>query len=321
MQAISRVRLTLNSAKCQFGKNEISFSGMIYSKDGVHPDPEKVEALEHLQAPTNKQELISSLCMMQSNADFIPNFAKKSSKLRELTRGRVRFRWGKEYGQCFRKLIQEFRKDVLLRYFDPNQPIYVTEEGLGPMLAQGNSVRAAKPVAVASCTTNATEKKYSQLDLEATGLDFGPRRFRHYLVGTPHTVSVVTDHKPLCSILNGNRQGSIRTDRIKMMPQDIRFKVQYQKGIKNQTDFMSRNARPLSQFSNEEQNEADDINNILYMLHATPIIDYIGLSTIAEHTTSDPILKISEKLSKEGKHGFPKILAQNFTSSKKSYQK
>ena len=105
MQAISRAGLTLNSAICQFGKKEISFWGMIYSKDGVRLDPEKVEALDHLQAPTNKKELIGFLCMMQSNVDFIPNFAKKSSKLRELTRRRVRFRWGKEHERCFRKLI------------------------------------------------------------------------------------------------------------------------------------------------------------------------------------------------------------------------
>ena len=169
------------------------------------------------------------------------------------------------------------------------------------MLAQGDSVRAAKPVAVGSCTTNAVEKKYPQLDLEATGLDFGMRRFRHYLVGAPHTISVVTDHKPLCFIFNGNRQGYIRTDRIKMRHQDNRFKVQYQKGIKNQTDFMSRNAKPLSQLSNEEQNEADDINNMLCMLHTTPIIDHIGLSTIAEHTASDPILKDLREIIKEGK--------------------
>ena len=117
---------------------------MIYSKDGVRPHPEKVEALEHLQAPTNKQELINFLCMMQSNADFIPNFAKKSSNLRKLTRGKVKFRWGKEHEQCFQKLMQEFRMDVLLRYFDPNQPIYVIGDahisGLGAMLAQGNSL-------------------------------------------------------------------------------------------------------------------------------------------------------------------------------------
>ena len=205
---------------------------------------------------------------------------------------------GKEHEQCFQKLIQEFRKDVLLRYFDPNQPIYVIEDahisGLGAMFAQGNSVRAAKPVAVPSRTTNGAEEKYPQLDLEATVLDFGLHRFRHYLVGAPHTVSVVTD-----------QQGSIRTDRIKMKHQDIRFKVQYQKGIKNQTDFISRNARPLSQLSNEEQNEVDDINNILYMLHTTPIIDHIGLSTVAEHTTSDPILKDLRKIIKERKTWIP----------------
>ena len=181
MQAISRAGLTWNSDKCQFGK-EISFWGMIYGNDGVRPDPEKVEALEHLQAPTNKQELISFLCMMQSNADFIPNFAKKSSKLRELIRGKVRFRWGKEHEQCFGKLIQEFRKDVLLGYFDPNQPIYVIEDGhisgLGAMLAQGDSVRAAKPVAVASRTTNAAEKSIlslilKQQDLISVCIDLG----------------------------------------------------------------------------------------------------------------------------------------------------
>ena len=125
-------------------------------------------------------------------------------------------------------------------------------------------------------------------------------------MGAPHTVSAVTDHKPLCSIFSGNRQGSIRTDRIKMRYQDIRLKVQYQKGIKNQTDFLSRNAKPLSQLSNEEENEADDINNILYMLHSTPIINHIGLSTIAEHTTSDPILKDLREIIKEGKTWIPK---------------
>ena len=88
--------------------------------------------------------------------------------------------------------------------------------------------------------------------------------------------------------------------------QDIRFKVQYQKGVKNQTDVMSRNARPLSQLSNEEQNEADDISNILYTLHTTPIIDHIGLSTIAEHTTSDSILKDLREIIKEGKTWIPK---------------
>ena len=42
---------------------------MIYSADGV-----PVEALDYITAPENKEELVSFLCMMQSNTDFIKNF-------------------------------------------------------------------------------------------------------------------------------------------------------------------------------------------------------------------------------------------------------
>ena len=79
---------------------------------GVKPDPSKVEALVHLTAQTSKEELISFLCMMQSNSDFIPNFAQRSAKLRELAKGRARFVWSNEHQICFQMLIDAFRKDV-----------------------------------------------------------------------------------------------------------------------------------------------------------------------------------------------------------------
>ena len=50
---------------------------MIYSSEGVRPDPEKVKALENIPPPMNKKDLRSFVCMMQSNGEFIPNFAKK----------------------------------------------------------------------------------------------------------------------------------------------------------------------------------------------------------------------------------------------------
>ena len=84
-------------------------------------------------------------------------------------------------------------------------------------------METARPVAVASRTTTPAETQYPQLYLEALGLDFALRRFRNYIVGAPTTINVVTDHKPLCSVYNGNRQGSIRIQRIKQRHQDIRF--------------------------------------------------------------------------------------------------
>ena len=78
--------LTLNMEKCKFGAKEIKFWGMIISAAGIRPDPEKVEALNHMTTPKNKEELISFLCMMQSNSDFIEGFSQKTSTLRELTK-------------------------------------------------------------------------------------------------------------------------------------------------------------------------------------------------------------------------------------------
>ena len=84
MKAIDKANLTLNPKKCSFGKTEIAFWGMIFSSSGIRPNPEKVKALENLPPPKNRSELKSFICMMQSNSDFIPNFSKSISTLREL---------------------------------------------------------------------------------------------------------------------------------------------------------------------------------------------------------------------------------------------
>ena len=64
----------------------------------------------------------------------------------------------------------------------------------------------------------------------------------------------------------------------------------YQRGKINQSDYLSRHAKPIEKLTREEQQEADDLNNLLYMLHTTPIIDCMGIGTIAQATKNDPIL-------------------------------
>ena len=54
---------------------------------------------------------------------------------------------------------------------------------------------------------------------------------------------------------------------------------------------MSRRAKSISLIPREEQQEADDLNNLLYMLHTTQIMGHIGLANIAKSTKSDPTLQ------------------------------
>ena len=295
MLAISENGLTLNPSKCHFLQHEIKFWGMIFSKDGVRPDPEKVEDLQYLTHPADKTELVSFLCMMQSNASFIPQFAKKSAVLRELTKGGTHFKWETKHQQCFEQLINDFKKDTTLRYFDVTKQTFLITDahktGLGAILAQGDSETSAKAVAIASRCTSPAEQRYPQIDLEAMGVDYGLSRFRNYLVGSPEVNVVVTDHKPLVSIFNGRRRGSIRTENVKLRHQDIDFTVVYRKGSSNQSDYLSRHAKPYTKLTEEERNDTNEVNNRLYSLHTTPIIDHIGLAVISQETAKDETLK------------------------------
>ena len=54
---------------------------------------------------------------------------------------------------------------------------------------------------------------------------------------------------------------------------------------------MTRHAKPIVKPSKSEKEESEELNNLLYALHATPVMDHIGISTIARETASDEVLK------------------------------
>ena len=178
--------------------------------------------------------------------------------------------------------------------------------GFGAILAQGENEASAKAVAVASRCTSPAERRYPQIDLEAIGVDYGLSRFRNYLVGSPDINVVVTDHKPLVSIFNGRRRGSIRTENVKFRHQDIEYEVVYRKGSSNQSDYLSRHGKPYANTTEEEQMQANEINHHLYALHTTPIIDHIGLATISVETAKDDTLKQLSDIIQKSQTWIPK---------------
>ena len=246
-----------------------------------------------ITAPTNKDDLVSFLCMMQSNSNFIPNFTEKSAPLRELTHCNIHFKWKPIHQKCFENLMQDFKKDTLLRYYDMRKKIFVITDthitGLAAILAQGDDLDSARLVVIASRITSKSESRYPQLDLEATATDFALRRFRNYLVGAPQ-VLIITDNKPLCPTFNSHRQDSIRIDRIELRHQDINYTVQYQHGKANQSDYLSRHGKPLSSLPEEGQKDTTDLQNLLCLFHTTPIVDHLSISSIATCMKEDSTL-------------------------------
>ncbi|XP_059085640.1 uncharacterized protein LOC131882502 [Tigriopus californicus] len=291
MEAVRKSGMTLNPAKCTIGAKEIAFWGVRVSEWGISPDPEKTRTLREAKAPTSKQDLVSFLCMARSHQDFIPSVAGKTPHLRALTKKHVPFRWDRPHQREFEALRGALCEDIRLTFFDTRLKTHLIvdahSQGLGGILAQGDTVQTAKPVAMASSSTSPTEKKYPQLDLEALGVDFCLRRFRPYLLGNPHVI-IHTDHKPLASVFRDTRLGSIRTDRIKLRHQDIQYQVQHLKGADNPADYLSRNPTPWTSLSREVQSEADESEKLLYHLHCTDIIPALGPNRVAEAASRCP---------------------------------
>ena len=293
-QTIEKSGMTLNLDKCIIGKKEIPWWGMKITNKGLKPDPEKVRALQHATPPSNKDEVRSFLCMIQSNKDFIPNLARKTTHLRRLTKKHIKFVWSQECQKEFEILRLEFKEDTLLRHYNQNKPTYIFVDahitGVSAILSQGDGMENAKPVAFASRATTPIESRYPQLDIEALAIDFALRRFRMHLVGAPETI-IVTDHKPLEAIFRNRRLGSTRTERIKLRHQDIKYKVVWRDGKSNPADYMSRHATPSQHLPREIREEAQEFEKLVWFVNFGPYTEAVSMNKIIEHTKEDQTLK------------------------------
>jgi Reverse transcriptase (RNA-dependent DNA polymerase) len=61
LQRLEEYGVRLNTAKCKFDMEEVTFIGYHISAHGICPSPEKVEALRNCRPPTNKSEAASFL--------------------------------------------------------------------------------------------------------------------------------------------------------------------------------------------------------------------------------------------------------------------
>ena len=190
-----------------------------------------------------------------------------------------------------------------MTHFDASKKTYIQVDahrsGLSAILMQGESPDKAKPVACASRATTNVEQRYPQLDLEALAVDFGLRRFRYYCAGGPN-VTKITDDKPLLGVFGNTRKGSIRSDRIKLRHQDIRYELYWEKGSRNPADYMSRHSTPLPKLPEEIQSESTDFEKTVWFLQFSPYTEAISMERIIKETEKDPVLKALKRHIRKG---------------------
>lgn len=79
--------IKINLAKCNIGKEEVTFLGHTVSNKGIAPTKERIQAILDFPKPKMAFELRGFLAMLNFYHRFLPNAAAKQGKLRSLVNG------------------------------------------------------------------------------------------------------------------------------------------------------------------------------------------------------------------------------------------
>ena len=174
------------------------------SREGISADVQKVEAVRSFPRPNDLTSLCSFLILASYYQRFIPSFATVASPLYALTHKDAELYWGQFEQIAFDRLKHLLIYASVLAFPNFDQEFILETDasgvGLGATLAQEQQDGTVRPIGYGSQTLQQPEKKYGATELEAMGVVWAVKHFRHYLYG--HRCHVFTDHEPLKSLLN-----------------------------------------------------------------------------------------------------------------------
>ena len=194
--------ITLNRAKCEFGKHEITFLGHIINQSGISADPEKLSAIKEMPPPTNITKLRRFMGVINQLGKFSPNTAELSAPLRTLLSTNQAWFWGPDQDIAFNQLKTELITPHILTMYDPKAQTKISADassfGLGAVLLQAKGT-SWHPVVYASRSMTSTERRYAQIEKEALAITWACEKFSSYIIG--NQILLETDHKPLVPLL------------------------------------------------------------------------------------------------------------------------
>lgn len=240
-ELLRSANLKANWQKCKFAVDEVTYLGHVVTKDGVKPDPAKVEAVKSFPMPTKIEELQSFLGLANYYRRFIPDFATIAKPLTVLTSPKVPFQWKEAEQQAFNKLKDALCSDMVLIYPDFRDPFILSTDAsgvaIGAVLSQIRDGEE-RPISYASRQLKAAERNYSVTERELLGVVWATKVFRCYLLGRRFTL--ITDHGALRWMLKV-QDSSARLTRWSLRLAEFDYVVEHRAGKKHlNADALSR---------------------------------------------------------------------------------
>lgn len=237
--------IKLKLEKCIMGAQEVEYLGYCVGKDGVRPDPKKVEAIRNMPIPTTNKLLVSFLCKLGYHLQFIDNFQMHTKVLRQLLKSKE-FLWKEEHTKAFEYLKERLCHSPVLAFFDPKLTTIIAADAsdyaIGCVLKQihldteGNET--SRPVAYYSRVLNSAERNYHTTERECLAIIEAIKKFYPYIHGRHFLIE--TDHCAL-KYLKSIRLRNPRLTRWATLLTELQFDIRHVKGVHHvEADCLSR---------------------------------------------------------------------------------
>lgn len=244
LAALCANNLTLNTGKCEYNRERITFIGHELSADGFNIDKAKVQTIRNFRRPKSPSELKSFLGLASYVSSYIPRFADMTAPLWKVTGD---FAWESEQQAAYDKTKEAIAECTTTQgYFDDHdETILYTDaspDALGAVLVQVSVDGASRIISFASKTLTPTEKRYPQTQREALAIVWATEHFNYFLLGRKFTIR--TDALGVAFIFNRDRETTKRTmtraDGWGLRMSSYDFTIEFVKGSFNIADPSSR---------------------------------------------------------------------------------
>jgi len=198
--------ITLNLAKCEFGKADVKFVGRIVGSGTHRPDPERVEELVRFEPPTTKKHLRQILGALGYYREYVPRYAEMAKPLTNLTRDCVPCKlgklWTEECQTALDSLCQQLTSHRVLRVPSEGQPFILhtdsSGKAVGASLGQLDEDGVEQPLAFASQKLTPAQQIWSTIEREAYAVIWALNKYRDLIFGSK--ITVYCDNNPLLYI-------------------------------------------------------------------------------------------------------------------------
>lgn len=240
----------VNIEKCNFCRKSITFLGFIVDEQGLHTDPDKVDAVLRFKSPKTTTEVKRLIGLVSYYRIFLPNLSTVSSPITALIKNKKKgqsIQWTTEAELAFDEIKRLITTAPILTSPDFEKKFYVqcdaSNLAVGSVLFQEQG-GLEHPVAYASRALTVAEQKYSATERELIAVIFAINKFRGYIEGTEFVV--ITDCAAL-TWLHRLSNPSGRLSRWAMNLSQFTFEVKHRPGKLNIVpDMLSRDVGALS---------------------------------------------------------------------------